>query len=803
MRVPLSWLRDFAPIEVDPVELAETFDDLGLIVDAMERIGEGLGDVVVSRVVEIRPIPKADKIRQVLVDTGGGDQVEVVCGAWNFGEGDLVAFAPVGSVLPGGFEITQRRMRGVTSNGMLCSGRELALSDDHEGIMVLPPGARVEPGAALVDALGIEADVVYDLDVTPNRPDALSVAGVARDVAARLRVPFTMPAPVVRESGAAASTVASVAVDAPELCPRFTGRVLTGVVAGESPPWLVRRLTLAGMRPINSVVDASNYVMLELGQPTHPYDLDLLPGAGLLVRAARPAEVVVTLDGVERRVGGSASEPVADCLICDATGVPVGIGGIMGGASSEISEATTRVLLEAAYFAPMAIAWTSKRLGLRTEASVRFERGCDPEGIERAVARFCELVAGNGRAPDGGTSVAPGLLEAGTGSPPRRTIRVRTARVNAVLGTALADAQVRAYLEPIGFLAEEEGAGAHRVTIPSWRLDSEREIDVIEEVARHHGYSRITRTVPRAPQVGALTAYQRERRRLREVIAGTGATEAWTPSLLGPGDHERAGVAGPFVEVENPLAREESLLRRSMLPGMLRALAHNAGHRNPALRLFEVGRVFHPPLPGLALPDEHEQVAVALARPGDDAAAAKRVWDTLAGALRLDRVGPSAGPVPWLHPGRAARVVVAGTGEELGVVGEVDPQVVAAHELGGRVGWLELDLGQLVAAPRRSALARPVSRYPSSDIDLAFVVDDSVPASAVEAALAEAAGELLEGIRLFDVYRGGQAGAGRRSLAYRLRFCALDRTLTDQEVARLRARCIEAAETRLGARLRG
>jgi len=547
-------------------------------------------------------------------------------------------------------------------------------------------------------------------------------------------------------------------------------------------------------------VDASNYVMLELGQPTHPYDLDLLPGTGLLVRAARPGEIVVTLDGAERRLGGTASEPAADCLICDAAGTPVGIGGIMGGASSEISAQTTRVLLEAAYFSPMAIAWTSKRVGLRTEASVRFERGCDPEGIERAVARYCELVAGNGA---GRAEVSPELLEAGTGVPPRRSVRVRTARVNAVLGTRLADDEVRGCLEPIGFASVPEGAGGHQVTIPSWRPDSEREIDVIEEVARHHGYSRIARTVPRAPQVGTLTPYQRERRAIRAVMAGTGATEAWTASLLGPGDHERAGLDGPFVEVENPLAREESLLRRSILPGLLRALAHNAGHRNPELRLFEVGRVFGPPVPGEALPDERELLAAALAWAGDGAAGAKRVWDTLAQALRLEGVGLTAGPAPGLHPGRSARALVADTGEELGVVGEVDPSVVAGHGLEGRVGWLELDLGRLATAPRRSALARPVSRYPSSDIDLAFVVDDSVPASAVESALVEAAGELLEGIRLFDVYRGDQVGEGRRSLAHRLRFCALDRTLTDQEVATLRTRCIQAVEGRLGAQLRG
>ena len=412
MRVPLSWLVDFAPFEGDPAELAAALDDLGLVVEEVQHVGEGLGDVVLARVLEIGAIPGADRIRRVTVEAGG-EPVEVVCGAWNFVEGDIVPFVPVGSVLPGGFEITRRKMKGVVSNGMLCSGRELGLSEDHEGILVVrsaasgagPGGVDVPgaptPGTALVDALGIGPDTVFDIAVEANRPDAWCVAGIARDLAAALRIPFSLPDPPdpVLDTTAPVNALTSVEVLDEDLCPRFTARVLLDVGVGPSPEWVARRLTLAGMRPINNVVDASNYVMLELGQPTHPYDLDLVGGAGLRVRAARPGEPVTTLDGLQRRMGERSvgiGDDRRDCVICDARDTPIGIGGIMGGATSEISASTTRVLLEAAYFTPMAIARTSKRLNLRSEASARFERGCDPEGIDRAALPSVPAAGGDG-----------------------------------------------------------------------------------------------------------------------------------------------------------------------------------------------------------------------------------------------------------------------------------------------------------------------------------------------------------------------------------------------------------------------
>jgi phenylalanyl-tRNA synthetase beta chain len=789
MRVPLSWLREYAPIEGDVTLLATALSGLGLVVDGVEEVGKGLDGIVVARVLATRPHPSADRVHLVDVDTGNGDALQIVCGAFNMKPGDLVPLATLGTALPDGLRIERRKMRGEWSNGMLCSSEELRLPATEDGIRILPPGL-AEPGTPLQEALGLRPDVVLDLDITPNRPDAMSVVGVARDLAAHLKVPFTPPDPPPPSSG----SDVDIRIEAPDLCPRFTGTVLGGVTVGPSADWVVRRLTMAGMRAINNVVDASNYVMLELGQPTHPYDLDLLPGRGLSVRRAGVGETLTTLDGETRILQPD------DCLICDLESRPVGVAGVMGGASSEISDGTATVFLEAAYFEPITVARTARRLGLRTEASARFERGVDPEGIGRAVARFCELLPG-AQVTAGVTSV-----DSVEHLPRRPVIRLRTERVNALLGTSLTDEEIADYLRPIGFDTVPLEAGMQTVTVPSFRPDSSREADVIEEVARHHGYERIPKTVPTTPRLGAgLTDYQRERRAIRDVLAGLGLTEAWTTSFLAPGDLERAGLRADAIEVENPMVREESFLRTSLLPGLLKAVAFNVAHQEPALRLFEIGHVFLPPPPGEGpLPEEPEYLASVLAGPGGDAAAAAQVWAVLADALRLDDV--QLVPVPpqhagGLHPTRSQAISCSGA--VVGVVGEVDPAVVGAFGAGERLGWLDIDLGMTVAAPRRPAGMTPVSRFPASDIDLAFVVPDTVPAAAVADTLRRVAGALLERVELFDVFRGGQLAAGHRSLAFRLRMRADDRTLTDAEVAELRAHCIAAVETAHHAALRG
>ena len=783
MKVLLSWLREFAPIEGDPADLGEQLSGLGLAVESIKPIGEGLGGIVVARVLGLRPHPDADRIQIVDVDAGDGEALQVCCGAFNMSVGDLVPLATLGCVMPDGMEITRRRMRGEWSNGMLCSPVEIGLGDDGEGILVLDGDHA--PGLPLAEALEMGADVLFDIEVNPNRPDAMSVAGVARDLAARQGAPFSLPEPAVAETGLDATDRLSVEILDPDLCGRFAVRVLDGVGIQASPRWLANRLTALGMRPINSVVDVSNYVMLELGQPSHTYDLAKLAGAGFRVRRAVDGETIETLDGVTRTLTS------ADGVVADSDDMVVGIAGVMGGASTEIGGDTTSVALEMAWWDPASIAASARRLGLRSEASARFEKGADPEVADLAMRRFAELLA------DTGATLAPGMVDARGNTPERETILVRTGRVNGILGTDLTRDRIGELLGPIEFTAVPNGDDLD-VDIPSFRPDSTTEIDVIEEVARMHGYTRIARTRPRSMLTGALSRRQVDRRTVRTAMIGLGLDEVMPVPFLAPGDLERAGLDADGITVTNPLVAEESVMRSSLRPGILKTLAYNASHRLAGLGLFEVGHVYRHPEASQPLPDEREYLAVALA--GRDAGDAVGVWSALADALAARDYALVADVVAGLHPTRTARIEVGGV--PVGHVGEVDPGVLDAFDVPERVGWLEVDLDTLLGVPHGDTPYQQVSRYPSSDIDLAFEVDDAVPASAVERCLREAAGDLLARLSLFDVFRGAPVGDGSRSLAFTLRFQAVDRTLTDAEMVDVRRRCIDAVEGSLPASLR-
>ena len=783
MKVLLSWLREFAPIEGDPADLGDQLSGLGLAVESIKPIGEGLGGIVVARVLGLRPHPDADRIQIVDVDAGDGEALQVCCGAFNMSVGDLVPLATLGCVMPDGMEIARRRMRGEWSNGMLCSPVEIGLGDDGEGILVLDGDHA--PGLPLAEALEMGADVLFDIEVNPNRPDAMSVAGVARDLAARQGAPFSLPEPAVAETGLDATDRLSVEILDPDLCGRFAVRVLDGVGIQASPRWLANRLTALGMRPINSVVDVSNYVMLELGQPSHTYDLAKLAGAGFRVRRAVDGETIETLDGVTRTLTS------ADGVVADSDNMVVGIAGVMGGASTEIGGDTTSVALEMAWWDPASIAASARRLGLRSEASARFEKGADPEVADLAMRRFAELLA------DTGATLAPGMVDARGNTPERETILVRTGRVNGILGTDLTRDRIGELLGPIEFTAVPNGDDLD-VDIPSFRPDSTTEIDVIEEVARMHGYTRIARTRPRSMLTGALSRRQVDRRTVRTAMIGLGLDEVMPVPFLAPGDLERAGLDADGITVTNPLVAEESVMRSSLRPGILKTLAYNASHRLAGLGLFEVGHVYRHPEASQPLPDEREYLAVALA--GRDAGDAVGVWSALADALAARDYALVADVVAGLHPTRTARIEVGGV--PVGHVGEVDPGVLDAFDVPERVGWLEVDLDTLLGVPHGDTPYQQVSRYPSSDIDLAFEVDDAVPASAVERCLREAAGDLLARLSLFDVFRGAPVGDGSRSLAFTLRFQAVDRTLTDAEMVDVRRRCIDAVEGSLPASLR-
>lgn len=796
MRVLLSWLKEFAPVGDDVDRISTELSDLGLAVESVERRGANLDGIVIGRVLALRPHPNADRIQLVDVDAGDGDALQVCCGAFNMAIGDLVPLATTGTTMPNGLTIERRKLRGEWSNGMLCSSTELSMGEDASGIMVLKEvsltdGAGV--GTPLADALDVRPDVLWDLEVNPNRPDAMSVAGVARDLAARLRVPFAIPEPVVNEAGEQSASRCSVEIVDQDLCGRFLVRVLTGVVLSPTPPYMAERLRALGMRPINPIVDLSNYVMLELGQPNHTYDLAKVPDGHLRVRWAREAETLRTLDGTDRTL------LTTDGVIADAQDTAIGLAGVMGGASTEISASTTDVLLEMAWWDPMAVARTSRRLGLRSEASMRFERGADWGLVELAAARFCELAQGREASS---AQVAPGaVLEAGH-LPDRNPVRLRGPRLALYLGTEVDREEAEGLLEPIGFECAEVEDGVVDdsswqldVTIPSFRYDSRSETDVIEEVARTFGYRRIPRTLARPDVTGGLSHHQKGRRLVREVLLGLGCTEVLPMPFLAPGELEAAGVSGTAVSIANPLDANESVLRTSLRPGLLKTISYNESHRLSGASIFEIGTVFIPPAGASILPDEPEMVAVALS--GREAPEAVRLLRSLASSLGVE-VAIQNEELSGLHPGRSASVIVAA--ETVGAVGEVHPAVCEAFDVAERVAIVEIDLNRLLAS-RTQSTYRPVSRFPSSDTDLALVLADDVAAGALEKSIRAAAGALLVDLQLFDVYRGDGLPAGTRSLAYRLRLQAADRTLTEEELGAARKRILAACE-QLGATLR-
>jgi phenylalanyl-tRNA synthetase beta chain len=783
MKVSLSWLNDYAPFGDDVDAIAEALSAIGLAVEGIDRVGATVDGVVTARVLSTERHPDAAKVHRVRVDAGTGGELHIWCGAFNMAPGDIVPLATLGTTMPDGRTIERRPILGIDSEGMLCSARELGLGDDHAGILILPPDTPV--GLPYGDALGITPDVVFDLDVTRNRPDCWGHAGVARDLAARLGLPFMLHTPALTPTATERS--APVDLVAGDRCGRFTSTVLSGIAVGPSATWMQRRLSAVGMRPINNVVDVSNYVMLDLNQPTHAYDLATLGGGGFRIRMAKDGETITTLDGVDRALSPE------DVTICDAHDLPIGIGGVMGDLHSEITDATSAVALEAAWFDAVGTMQSAQRLGLRTEASARYERGVDAHGIDRAVARLIELLRET--CPD--LQVHAGRTDVtGPGLPAqRRETTVRVARVNALLDLELTEADISELLEPIGYATGDWRDGAASVSLPSWRPDSTAEIDVVEEVARRYGYDRIGKTVPDSSVSGGLTVRQQRRRLLRQVLAGAGVSEAMPNPFLDPGDLRAAGIDGPAIALTNPLVAEESVLRTSLRPGLLKAVAYNESHRSTGVALYELGHVY-PPGEG-PLPDEYEALGVVLA--GCEVHAAVALWREIAAALgvgaRIDQ-----GIVPdGLHPGRSAALTIGR--DRLGAIGEVHPAATDAFGVHERVAVLELNVDLLLAKEPPAPQAKPVSRYPSSDIDLAFAVGDAVPAEKVEKALRQGAGSLLVDVSLFDVYRGTGIDGGR-SLAYRLRLQASDHTLTDAEVAAVRERCIKAA-TAAGAVLRG
>ena len=781
MKVVHSWLKELVDIPDDVEAVAHTLSDVGLAVESVDRVGATVAGVITARVLKTERHPDAAKVHRVFLEIGDGVEHHVWCGAFNMQAGDVIPWATPGTQMPDGRQIETKPIVGIPSEGMCCSARELGLGDDHSGILILDPNTPL--GVPYGQALGLGEEVVYDLDVLRNRPDAFGHVGVARDLAARFGLDLRAPAGSATPTGPVRS--ASVEIVAGERCPRFTSLIISGVRIGESPDWMKSRLSAAGMRPINNVVDVSNYVMLETNQPNHAYDFETLSGGGFRIREARDGESMTTLDGVERIL------TCDDLLICDAADQPIGIAGIMGGLHTEISPTTTVVALEAAYFEPVGIMKSVQRLGLRSEASARNERGIDPLGTEASVARFVELLRLT--CPD--LVVHDGAVDARSSSfPATSVISVRPQRVGALLGRTFTADEITALIEPLGFSCARSGE-VLTVSVPSWRPDCTLEIDIVEEVARMFGYDNLGRTVPKSTLPGGLSPMQQRRRRVREVLLGLGLDEAMPHPFLTDGDLVRAGLPGDAVRLVNPLVVGDDVLRTSLRPGLLKAIAFNESHRRTNIGFFEIGHVYPPSTE--VLPAEYEALAVVIS--GAEAPAAVRLWRELVSAMgwgaRLDQsIVPSG-----LHPTRSATLSVGK--DIIGAVGEVHPDVLDAYGVTERVAILEVNLSVVLRTDPKVSQWKPTSKYPSSDFDLAFNVPTSVTAEKVEKALRQAAGPLLISIDLFDVYRS-TADAESRSLAYRLRLQAADRTLTDSDVGGVRDKCIAAA-SKLGAQLRG
>jgi phenylalanyl-tRNA synthetase beta chain len=827
MKVPLSWLRDYVEIDLEPEKLAERLTLLGMEVKGIDRWGAEWQKVVVGELLTVQRHPRADRLSLTTVSLGdGGAPLEIVCGATNIAPGQRVPVALPGAVLPGGRRIERAEKMGVVSNGMLCSGEELNLTTDAEGILILPPETPL--GVELSELYG---DVVLDVDVKPNRGDVLSLVGLAREVSAATGVPMRFPDATLVEAQASMNGRLSVEVREPELCPRFVGRWVSGVAIGASPDRVQMRLRAAGLRPISNVVDATNYVMLELGKPTHAFDAAAIHDGRIIVRRAKPGERLETLDHVERTL-----EPET-LLIADPQG-PLAMAGIMGGAASEVGEGTKEVVVESAIFDPVNIRRTGQRYALRSEASLRFEKGQEFRLARIGADRVAKLIG-----EWAGGQVLAGRVDTAPSEPDPERVAFRPGRVNRLLGAAIPSGEQQDLLRRVGVDTEPAPPKTQIVVsgppmpqivettlndrddvfvaiVPTWRRDLVIEADISEEVARVRGYEQTPGTLPDTPMPPFRPSPLETRDEIRDVLAGAGFAEVVSHALVSPEQDERlnwpvgaeSGVAGEGaaawdpIHVVNPLSNQHSVLRRDIVGSLLDIVSANLRQGREDLAIFEIGKGY-----GLADGTPTEWWRLAIHATG---AAEPRAWnrafraydvdhvkgliELLCRELGLARPGYEAMHDGYpLHPGRTARVTVAGA--IAGVVGELHPDVLERWEIrADRVIAAELAVVGISAGQRRAVTAQPVPRFPPVQRDLAVVVTEDRPSAEIEGLVRGAGGDLLRDVRLFDVY---PMPNGQRSLAFRLEFQASDRTLTEAEIEEATARVIRALESG-GGRLR-
>ena len=797
MNVTLNWLKTYIDFEFSPSELADRLTMLGVEVESIKQLGAELEGVVVGSVTSIRPHPNADKLVLCQVDVGETKELQIVCGAPNVREGMLAPVATIGATLPAGFTIKRAKLRGETSHGMLCSEKELGLSEDTAGLMELPTD--IPLGTSFSEALGLD-DVVFELEITPNRPDCLSLIGVAREIRAETGNPLKLPQVNFKESETDIRNLTSVTIDASDLCPRYAARVIQGVKVGESPAWLQQRLESVGVGVINNIVDVTNFVLMEYGQPLHAFDYHKLAENRIVVRRAANGEQLTTLDEVER-------ELTPDMLVIADAKKPVALAGIIGGYDSEITETTCDILLESAYFNPSSVRATAKAFGINTEASYRFERGADSGiaavALDRAVQLITELAGG---------TICEGIVDVYPGQQPLTRIQLRPERVNFVLGTTIETAEMVQILSRLAFDVETSG-DVYQVTVPTFRSDITREIDLIEEIARVYGYDNIPTTLPKGDiPVPAPNPTTEVHKCIKRFLLAAGMIEAINYSFCAPTcfDKIRLDLNDPLrdtLKLQNPLSPEMSVLRTTLLPSLLDNAQHNRNHQIDTIALFEMGSVFI----RNGEQKEPERVTGVLAgQIGDgvysnpyrppDFFDIKGLVEGMLEVCGITDYTLQKADVPTFHPGRNAEVVSGD--KRIGTFGEAHPEVLENYDLPYKAYLFEFDLEGLVDAAIFTKRFEPIPIYPKVARDLAIVVDKEILSDMPTGLIYATGGDAVETVRLFDVYEGEQVPEGKKSLAYTITYHSATETLTDKAVNALHNKVVERLNQELGAELR-
>ncbi|AOT68807.1 phenylalanine--tRNA ligase subunit beta [Geosporobacter ferrireducens] len=797
MFVPVKWLREYVNIEdLDINTLSDKLVMSGSKVEAVEHLGEEIQKVVVGKILEMNPHPNADKLLVTKVDVGT-EVIQIVTGANNIKVGDYIPIVMAGGELPGGVKIKKGKLRGEESNGMMCSAKELGIADkvipqyQKEGIFILDQAYPL--GEDIKKVLGFEGQVI-EFEITPNRPDCLSILGIARETAATFNRQIQYPDVKIKEEYGNIAEYASIEVRNPELCGRYVGRVATDLVIQPSPVWLQQRLMEAGVRPINNIVDITNYVMLEMGQPLHAFDLDQLEDHKIIVRNAAEGEVFKTLDGVQRNLDENM------LMIADGKR-SVGLAGVMGGENSEVTEQTKRILIESAYFNADNIRATSKKLGLRTEASARFEKGIDPNGCRLAADRVCQLIEflGAGKIVQGTIDIYPEPVE-------KKVIEVRPHRINNLLGISLSPEEIQDILKRLGLEVAIE-SNIMKVTVPTYRADLLKEIDIVEEVARIYGYDEIPNTAPKGNTQGAKTNGQIIEDYSKDILNGLGLNEITTYSFVSPRSFDMIRIAEDsfmrnVVKLINPLGEENSIMRTTLIANMLEVLARNYNRKVESAKAFELGRIFIPySVPVNRLPVEKKVLTLGMYGKGTDFYTLKGTIEELLVKLGVGKCQytPEKNH-PSFHPGRCANIQY---GEHiLGVLGEVHPDVTENYDIDERTYVAELDFNILLQITRLDRLYKPLPKYPAITRDMALVLEDRIYVKEIEDIIWNNGGTILESVKLFDVYKGKQIQEGYKSVAYSLTYRAADRTLVDEEVAQIHDRIVRTLEEKLNAQLR-